>query len=573
LLVSLFLLVSGTVFLLVQNVARGEFEGGYRRILRQINQIVFELNHVDPELPRSLSLQPTQESIREVIRLWNDGPIGEGVDERLFALSDRLSTGELSFDQGIQAVGGLAVYLGNEFYSTMGEMRAQNITIMVLVMVIVLGVAIGLLLMGRWITGSYKWIEEVLGKLGSSLSYSEVPVVRAPLWEEELMVEEMVSKTIDQVANDRSLLEYTMHGTLDDIFPIIKGIVKRQMPCDRLAIAFINQFDEVTAETAVVDYHKVRLHQGYSEIITASGLAKIRDTGQPRIINDLMMHYNTVHKSQGSKLVLEEGLQSSLTLPLIVQGQCRAFVFISSRETHSYTQNHLEIAQRLFHLLGGTIYHKYSNEQTIATTASGFVKLMEKKDNETSKHILRMSRYSYILAKQLYQESHPQITHRMLREILLFAPLHDIGKIAIPDSILLKPGKLDNSEMGVMKDHVKEGREVLEKMNSDLQNFTGTNVLNRALNIISAHHEKYDGTGYPNGLKGEEIPIEGRIVAVADVLDALTSKRPYKEAWTMEKATDLIKEQSGKHFDPLVVEALMDCMDEILEVYRKYKEV
>jgi putative two-component system response regulator len=79
--------------------------------------------------------------------------------------------------------------------------------------------------------------------------------------------------------------------------------------------------------------------------------------------------------------------------------------------------------------------------------------------------------------------------------------------------------------------------------------------------------------GYPNGLKGEEIPIEGRIVAVADVLDALTSKRPYKEAWTMEKATDLIKEQSGKHFDPLVVEALMDCMDEILEVYRKYKEV
>jgi HD-GYP domain-containing protein (c-di-GMP phosphodiesterase class II) len=570
---ALLLLTAGIVFLVVQNMAHAQLESDYRQMLSQINGIISELNEFEGPLTQSDRLLNVNEALGELLAFWDDKRIGQGMDQKLILLQERLISGRSTAEEGIREVGGMARSLGNAFYATTEQMRSHSLVIMVLVLTVAIFMAIWLVLMGRWITGSLTWIRQVIGKLSSTLAYNEIPEVRPPRWTEEEVIDSIVNSTIEQVVGDRRLLEYTIHGTLDDVFPIIKEIIQRQMPCNRLAIAFINQLDEVTAETALTDYHNIHLHQGYSEPIDASSLAKLRDMGQPRIIDDLMQHYQNVHKSQGSRLILEEGLQSSLTLPMVVQGRCRGFVFISSTQKHAYTLKHQDFAQRLLQLLGGTIYHKYSNEQTIATTASGFVKLMEKKDNETSKHILRMSRYSYILAKQLYRESHPQVTHRMLRDILLFAPLHDIGKIAIPDSILLKPGKLDPQEMGIMKGHVNEGQDVLEQMNQDLQNYTGAHIMDSALNIIAGHHEKFDGSGYPKGLKGEDIPIEGRIVAVADVFDALTSKRPYKEAWSIERATAMIKEQSGQHFDPLVVQALFDALEEIKEVYWKYKEV
>ena len=142
--------------------------------------------------------------------------------------------------------------------------------------------------------------------------------------------------------------------------------------------------------------------------------------------------------------------------------------------------------------------------------------------------------------------------------------MHDIGKIGIPDSIMLKPGRLTDSEFEVMKTHPKIGAEILGDADSDLMNL--------ARIVALTHHEKWDGTGYPEGLAGEDIPIEGRIVAVADVFDALTSRRPYKEAWPVDKTLDFMHSQSGIHFDPALIALLDQCLDDILEVKERWKD-
>ena len=142
------------------------------------------------------------------------------------------------------------------------------------------------------------------------------------------------------------------------------------------------------------------------------------------------------------------------------------------------------------------------------------------------------------------------------------APMHDVGKIGIPDSVLLKPGRLNENEYEHMKQHALIGAKILENSTSPL--------LQLAHKLALEHHEKWDGTGYPYGLKGEEISIEGRIVTIADVFDALTSKRPYKKAWSVEEALDLLKDEAGKHFDPQLVDLFIGQIDSIIEIKNTY---
>jgi putative two-component system response regulator len=147
--------------------------------------------------------------------------------------------------------------------------------------------------------------------------------------------------------------------------------------------------------------------------------------------------------------------------------------------------------------------------------------------------------------------------------ILNTSPLHDVGKIAIPDAVLLKPGKLEPHEFELMKTHTTIGAKILSGSDSAF--------LNMAETIALTHHERFDGNGYPQGLKGEEIPLIGRICSVADIFDALTSERPYKKAWSFEDAIKEIQNCIGKNFDPIVANAFLDIKDEILDIYNQYK--
>lgn len=182
----------------------------------------------------------------------------------------------------------------------------------------------------------------------------------------------------------------------------------------------------------------------------------------------------------------------------------------------------------------------------------------EYRDNETGLHIIRMSKYSQLLGLAAgMSEGHAEL-------LLNASPMHDIGKIGIPDSILLKPGKLDHDEWAIMKTHSAIGAEILSGHPSEL--------MSMASEIALTHHEKWDGSGYPNGLKGEEIPLEGRVVAICDVFDALTTARPYKKAWPVKDAVSYISENSGRHFDPRLTQLCQAILPTILEIRERYAE-
>lgn len=182
----------------------------------------------------------------------------------------------------------------------------------------------------------------------------------------------------------------------------------------------------------------------------------------------------------------------------------------------------------------------------------------EYKDNETGLHVMRMSHYARVMAKALgYDEEEAD-------EMMHAAAMHDIGKIGIPDAIMLKNGPLTPEEWAVMRQHPTMGADIIGEHTTPL--------LQKAKLVALYHHERWDGAGYPHGLKGLDIPLEGRIVAIADVFDALTSERPYKKAWTVEAAVAHIQEQAGKHFDPELVALFVARLDEILEIKRKWAD-
>ena len=176
----------------------------------------------------------------------------------------------------------------------------------------------------------------------------------------------------------------------------------------------------------------------------------------------------------------------------------------------------------------------------------------EYKDNETGLHVVRMSHYARLLAIKL------GLPDTFCDLIFNAAPMHDIGKIGTPDAVLKKPGKLNAEEWAIMQQHAVIGAEIIGEHDDPL--------LKMARRIALTHHEKWDGSGYPYGLAGEDIPLEGRIVAIADVFDALTSQRPYKPAWTIEATMELLESEAGKHFDPKLVAEFKQILPQVVEI-------
>lgn len=214
----------------------------------------------------------------------------------------------------------------------------------------------------------------------------------------------------------------------------------------------------------------------------------------------------------------------------------------------------LEVSKKTKELQDALIELQKSEEDIISILG----KTAEYRDNETSAHTIRVGEVSALIAKKFgWSDADVELMR-------LASPMHDMGKVGISDSILLKHGKLDDEEFEIMKEHSRIGHSILSQKDTPL--------LKLAAEIALTHHEKYNGKGYPNGLKGDDIPLSGAIVAVADVFDALLSERPYKKAFTLDKTLEIIKGDSGSHFHPKVVELFIQSLDEVLAIREKLQD-
>jgi len=299
----------------------------------------------------------------------------------------------------------------------------------------------------------------------------------------------------------------------------------------------------------------------------APSLQTILDKGQPRVINDLYEYEAGEHEH--TQKIKEFGYAASYTMPIYNEGVFIGFLFFNSDEKDVFTESVLSHLDLYGHMIALLVINEFSSIQTLSAAIKTTGSLSHLRDPETGSHLDRMSRYSRIIAKALADKYDLNDTY--IEHVFMFAPLHDIGKVGIPDNILLKEGPLSPTEREIMKTHSHKGKEMIDELleNFELVNFEHVDILK---NIAEFHHEAMNGTGYPNGIRGKEIPLEARIVAVADVFDALTSVRSYKEAWSNEKAIDTLQELAGELLDKDCVNALIDNMDKIIEIQKQFTE-
>ncbi|MFD2231237.1 HD-GYP domain-containing protein [Alkalimarinus sediminis] len=335
----------------------------------------------------------------------------------------------------------------------------------------------------------------------------------------------------------------------------------------RIAVALYDH-DTDLLKTFIYSSNDQTLLTNYqAKLSDIESLQGITENADPRVINDLttLEHSQQTH----TKALLDAGYLASYTLPMIVNDHFFGFVFFNAAEKNVFTEHVMVELDMIGHMIGLLIYNERSSIRTLVATVKSALDMTHSRDPETAYHLERMSRYTRLIAKTLANKYN--FDDQYIEHIYLFAPLHDLGKIKVPDRILLKPDKLTNEEFSIMKSHPQDGRELIDSL---LENYglNGIGHVDMLRNIANYHHECVDGSGYPEGLIGEAIPIEARIVTVADVFDALTSERPYKKAWSNEAAYEKLKELSGKQFDPQCVDALLAHTDEIEEIQRTFIE-
>ena len=296
-------------------------------------------------------------------------------------------------------------------------------------------------------------------------------------------------------------------------------------------------------------------------------LKKLLDEGHPRVIQNMLTFEEA--RSDHARRLGRAGFAASYTMPVFSNGVFLGFVFFNSREPGVFTETALAQLDIFGHLVSLLVIQELTAVRTLSAALESARHMVNARDAETGSHLDRMSRYARLIARAL-ADRHALDDERIER-IQAYAPLHDIGKIGIPDAILLKPGGLTPDEMDVMRSHSNRGQAIIDDLltNFGLETLSDTELVR---SIALHHHERVDGTGYPHGLAGDAIPLEARIVATADVFDALTSKRPYKEAYGNDVAFVMLEQLSGTHLDAECVKALVDSRDEVERIQAQFHE-
>ncbi len=352
----------------------------------------------------------------------------------------------------------------------------------------------------------------------------------------------------------------------DKVEYIHKLIIEKHEFIERVSIALYDPKTDMLSTYANSTTGTSPLNHYQACLSSVPSLQEIVLNGRPRVANDLSIY-------QGSKTTHSKSITAryaaSYTLPMFNKGDFFGFIFFNAQQKNCFTSNVLFFLDMMGHLISMTLVTELITTQTMTATLKTARGFSHHRDAETGTHLERMAYYSRLIAQEVTEKFN--LSDEFIEYIFLYAPLHDIGKIGVPDKILLKPAKLTEDEFETMKQHVDKGRVIIDEIlgNFQLDHFPYTEVLR---NIVAYHHESLNGEGYIKGLKGDEIPIEARIIAVADVFDALTSHRPYKTAWSNERAFKMLREMAGSKLDPDCVDAL--CRNEtiILEIQQRFVE-
>jgi len=365
------------------------------------------------------------------------------------------------------------------------------------------------------------------------------------------------SPTIDPVGDKLNARLKGIHDEIKAWMPNINRVsVALYDPDTDVLKTFINSTDDGSP----LEHYEAEL----SSVASLSDMA----TGRvPRTLNDMTVLAKG--DSEHTRRILDKGYLSSHTVPIVHNDEFHGFVFFNASARNYFTETAIHNIGVYAQLVGLLCISEFNAIRTLQAAVKTAREISQYRDEETGCHLIRMANFSRIIAMEL-ADSH-DLSDEFIEFLFHFAPLHDIGKIAIPDGILLKEGPLTDEERATMQTHVSKGVEIVEKLigGFKMENLPKIDMLR---NIVLCHHEAMDGSGYPQGLQGADIPLEARIVAVADVFDALTSARPYKQAWGLDETFAFLQDKSPAIFDAECVAALARQRDRIEEIQKRFHE-
>lgn len=466
----------------------------------------------------------------------------------------------------------------NQLNLDLNETALKDISLVINVLVFTLILIIAFL--GFGIT---KFVNKDLPYIMKSLSQIEsnqYDVAKLPKSSPKFSEQKAIVKYIEEIMSER---KFTMdihdlliqHLVVDDVVSELFELIQEKINIDRIGVAFVDyNRKKIVAEFGTARYEPILLGPGFEINFDGTSLSSLL-TNPVSIISDDLEH-DLVERPNSDSLSLlrREGIQSNMILPLISSGVVFGMVFLSSLEKNHFKEKEKKLAEKIIYEISGILNKSYFTKIILSKFTASFAQIVESKDTDTGEHIERMVQYAVIIANGIREKNNPEylITKKEILEIERNASSHDIGKVGIPDEILKKPGKLTPEEWAIMKTHVTIGADVFADLRKDLRLFD-EDLFRTAEEIVRYHHEKWDGSGYPYGLSGLDIPLSARIVALSDVFDALSSKRIYKDAFDFEASVETIKEGRGHHFDPFIVDCFIEKLDDIRAIYDKKNAV
>jgi HD-GYP domain-containing protein (c-di-GMP phosphodiesterase class II) len=360
------------------------------------------------------------------------------------------------------------------------------------------------------------------------------------------------------------------NGNIGERVCSIHTYIKDVIGCSgisRVSLAVYDKESDLVSTFAFSDDNDEKFSLYSARLQDVKSLFDMSTTGQFRVVDSIFENYSS--DTRHSSIINKIGLCSSVTFPVSTNIDLTGFVFFNSTSPSYFTENIISAISPYAALLGLMLMNEVAPLNAVKAAVDTVRDVASLRDDETGAHLLRMSAYVRLIASELAKRyKYPDEWVDMLTRC---APLHDIGKISVPDHILHKPGKLSSEERVIMQQHVNAGAEIGMRI---LDNFglDKDHIKTMLKQVICEHHETIDGLGYPNGLNDDIISVEARIVAIADIFDALTTERSYKDAWTIDGAIEYIKELSGVKLDKECVDIFADNIDEILLIRARFPD-